>query len=308
MAQQSSSGRSLYHRFALTAFAAALSLTVSHSDAADPGPSFDILHVGAAASLTGDRDPSKEKAAIETLRSFIQDETGFRNEVGHQKDWSELADKLANNELQLGVFQGYEFAWAQAKHPGLKPLAVATNGYVYPIAFVLTQRDDPATDFAGLQNQSLGLAATNQGFLRLFLDRQSEANGKRPNAFFSKSSVEQSVEDALDDVVDGKVQVTAVDRTGLEAYKRRKPGRFNRLKEIAHSKPFPAGVVAYYGSNLDETTLRTLKDGLLGAATKEKGQTLLNLAHLTGFENVPDGFVQVLAETLQAYPAPTASK
>ena len=41
----------------------------------------------------------------------------------------ELADKMTKGELQLGVFQGYEFAWAQEKQPQLKPLALAVNVY-----------------------------------------------------------------------------------------------------------------------------------------------------------------------------------
>ena len=61
----------------------------------------------------------------------------------------------------------------------------------------------------------------------------------------------------MDDVVDGDLQATVCDRATLEAFKRRKPGRFNQLRPIAESKPFPAAaVVAHYGTNLDEATLR----------------------------------------------------
>src|SRR5207244_6848780 len=55
--------------------------------------------------------------------------------------------------------------------------------------------------------------------------------------FFPKITSPENTEDALDDVVDGVVQAAVVDRAGLEAYKRRKPGRFNRLKEVARSQP-----------------------------------------------------------------------
>ena len=57
----------------------------------------------------------------------------------------------------FGVFQGYEFAWAQEKDPGLQPLALAVNVYTYPTVYVVTRRDDPATDFAGLQSHSLAI-------------------------------------------------------------------------------------------------------------------------------------------------------
>ena len=78
--------------------------------------------------------------------------------------------------------------------------------------------------------------------LRLFIQRQCEAYGKKPEAFFSKITPAENVEDALDDVVDRVVQVAVLDRVALEAYQRRKPGRFRRLKEVAHSPPFPPTV------------------------------------------------------------------
>ncbi len=266
----------------------------------------DVLRIGSSSTLTGEAaGGAREKSGMDTLKSFIKEETGLDNEIVRQKDWQELAEQLAQKKLQLGVFQGYEFAWAKEKYPDLKPLAVAVNVYKYPVAYVVTRRDDPAKDFAGLKGQSLAVA-TGEGFLRLFVDRQSEANEKKASEFFSKVTAPDNVEDALDDLVDGKVQAVAVDRAGLEAYKRRKPGRFKQLKEVAQSKPFPPAVVAYYDSALDEATLRRFKDGLLGAAKKEKGQTLLTLFHLTGFEDVPADFDRALADARKDYPPPNA--
>jgi ABC-type phosphate/phosphonate transport system substrate-binding protein len=136
----------------------------------------------------------------------------------------------------------------------------------------------------------------------LFVERQAQAAGKKLDAFFSKVATKENAEDALDDVVDGVIQATVVDRAALEAYKRRKPGRFKQLKPAAESKPFPPVVVAYYGTNLDDATLRRFRDGLLGAAKKERGQMMLTLFRLTGFEPVPDDFGKVLAETRKNYP------
>src|SRR5262249_29423954 len=124
------------------------------------------------------------------------------------------------------------------------------------------------------------------------------------DAFFSKITFPDNVEDALDDVVDGLVQATVIDRAALDAYKRRKPGRFKRLQEVVRSQPFPPTVVAYYNAALGEATLRRFKDGLLGGASKEKGEMLLTLSRLTGFETVSKDFSRVLAETRKAYPPP----
>jgi hypothetical protein len=95
-----------------------------------------------------------------------------------------------------------------------------------------------------------------------------------------------------------------VDRVGLEAYKRRKPGRFAQLRELAHSQPFAPPLVAYYNEVVDPQTRKRFQDGLLTANGKEKGQRLLNLFKLTGFESPPNDLSQVLAETRKAYPPP----
>src|SRR4051812_16212125 len=111
------------------------------------------LRIGTTGTLTGDAESPKEKSARETLHQFIKDETGLENEVHRMKDWQELADKLAKGDLQLGVYQGYEFAWASAKQPKLKPLALGINVHRYPVAHVLAPSKSPATDFAGLEGQ-----------------------------------------------------------------------------------------------------------------------------------------------------------
>jgi ABC-type phosphate/phosphonate transport system substrate-binding protein len=265
-----------------------------------------VLRIGSTSTLTGNADGAKEKAGRETLHQFVKDETGLNNEIVGQEKWQTLADKLAKGQYHLGVFHGYEFAWAQEKYPDLKPLVVAVNADRYPVALVLTKRDNPATDFAGLRGQSLAVPTTGKAFLRLFVDRQSQAIKKKEGAFFSKITSPDNVEDALDDVVDGTVQAIVIDQAALEAFKRRKPGRFNLLKEVARSQPFPSTVVAYYGTTLDDATLKRFKNCLLNAPRKEKGEMLLTLSRLTGFEGIPENFAKVLAETRKAYPVENA--
>ena len=143
--------------------------------------------------------------------------------------------------------------------------------------------------------------------MRLYVERQCQARGKKAEEFFAKVTGPDNAEDAVDDVVDGVIQATVVDRAALEAYKRRKPGRFKKLKEIAHSQPFPPPLVAYQGNVVDEGTRERFRQGLLNAANKDKGQTMLTMFRLTGFEAVPEDFDKVLAETRKNYPAPNGT-
>lgn len=267
-----------------------------------------VLQIGNSGSLALDAEAGKEDAALDTLKGFIKEETGFANEIVKLKDWRELADKLVTGKVHLGVFQGAEFAWARDTHPKLKPLALAVNVHQYRTAHVIVRQDSTAADFKALAGQTAALARGSQAHVRLFMERQCEAQGKPPEKFFGKVTTPETIEDAVDDVVDGIVQAAVVDRVALEAYKRRKPGRFSRLKELAHSQPLPPPLVAYQEGVLDDDTLRRFRDGLLNAKRKERGERLLTLFRLTGFEPVPKDFEQVLAATRTTYPPPGAAK
>jgi len=268
-----------------------------------------FLRIGTTGTLESGRTPSEEKAALDTLKKFIKDETGFANEIVDEKDWQALAEQLASGRFQLGAFHGYEFAWAKQRYPALQPLALAVNGSTYPVTYVVVRKDNKAKNFAGLQGQSIALLGHGHGALpRLFVEQECKAKNQNLKTFFSRIVTKDNIEDILDDVVDGTEQVAAVERTGLEAYKRRKPGRFNRLKEIAKSPPVLPGIIASYDKQLDSATLDRFRQGLLSANRSDKGQTLLTLFRLTGFEAVPADFKEKLIETQKAFPPPGAAK
>jgi len=270
----------------------------------------DVLKIGTSGTMTNEKDDKeKEAAALETLRAFIKEETLLDNAFENEPNWNVLAQKMSEGKIHLGLFRGDEFAWAEQKYPELKPLALAINVYRYPVAYVVAQKDKGPKDVAGLKGQTIAVPATNQPFLRLFLEHLSQVSAKLPvDQFFAKITSSENTDDALDDVVDGIVQAASVDRTALEAFRRRKPGRFNQLKEVAQSGPFPPVIVAYYDKVLPDETLKKFQKGLLTANQKEKGQTILTLFHMTGFEAVPEDFAKVLEQTRKTYPPPVLGK
>jgi len=260
------------------------------------------LRIGTSGNLGLSSSKEQAKSAMTSLKQFIKDETGLDNEIVKQKDWRELAEKMTKKELSLGVFQGYEYAWVQGDHASLKPLVLAVKGTRYQVAYVVTRKDDPASDFAGLKGYPLALPVASRGFPEFFVQRQSQAQGKPMDKFFAKMTTPDNVEDALDDVIDRNVQAAVTDQAGLEAYKRRKPGRFRQLKEVTQSQPVPLAVIAYTEGALEQATLDRFRNGLVQAGQKERGQTLLTLFRLTGFERIPADFDKVLTEARKAYP------
>jgi len=263
-----------------------------------------VLRIGASGTLAPATPGATGTGELVAVQEFIKEETGLTNEIIREKDWRTMADKMAKGDLKIGVFNGIEYAWAVKEYPGLKPLALAVNVHRYPKAVVVTRKEDPATNFAGLQGHSLVLHEYGPPFLQLFAQRESKANGKDLQTFFSKITKQAQAEDCLDDVVDGVAGATVVDDATLDAYKQKKPGRFGRLKEVAQSQPFPPVVIAHYDQLLDEPTLMRFTVGLLGVAVKPKGREILTSFKLTAFEVVPHDFDKVLAAAREAYPPP----
>jgi ABC-type phosphate/phosphonate transport system substrate-binding protein len=294
----SASGKPLRLVLVWTAFVATALATAGRAARAEE------LLIGSSGTLA-DVGASKEKAALDTLKAFIKDETGMDNQILSQKNWRELGEKMTKGKLQIGVFQGIEFAWAQEKFPSVKPLALGINLYRYPKVYVVTKKDSPIKDFAGLKGKSISLPGAHTP-MWMFVAHECKVNGKDIKSFFSKVTDQKNVEDALDDVVDGLMTATAVDGGTLQAYKLRKPGRFNLLRPIAQSQPLPPTVIAFSESGLSAETRTKFRDSLIGAARKERGKTMLTLFHLTGFEAIPADFNKVLASTRKTFPPPAA--
>jgi ABC-type phosphate/phosphonate transport system substrate-binding protein len=285
--------------FAAITIASIVWLTPAHPQQAKK---VDILRIGTTGVLLESSPEGSEETAQESFRNFIKNEVGFNNEILAVDDYKILTDRLQTGKLNLGVFMGYEFAWALAKEPKLKPLAIAVNNYPYRNVHVMVAQDGKAAKFADLKGQTLAIPRIGHAYMRLFIDKQCLPTGKDAEDFFSKLMTLDNVELVLDEVVDGKVQAAVVDRVGLEAYKRRKPGRFSQLKELLQSDPLPPALVAYYDGGLDKGTLDRFRNGLITAHKKKEGQRLLDLYRLTSFDNVPKDFDRVLADTLKNYP------
>jgi len=248
---------------------------------------------------------AKEKAALKTLKAFIKDETGLQNEIRRRDGWRQLAEELAAGKLHVGVFQGDEFAWAKSKDPALEPLALGINVDRYPVGYVVAKKGGKVSKVGDLKGKDVTLASTAPRFLFSFLRKET---GSKPEDYFSALKKTENVEDALDDVVDGKVPAAVVEKGSLEAFRRRKPGRFKQLEPVAKSEPFPPVVIAFHRDALDKSLLAAFKTGLLNSSKTERGRTMLTLFRLTGFEPVPSDFDKVLTATEKTYPPPPPAK
>jgi ABC-type phosphate/phosphonate transport system substrate-binding protein len=262
------------------------------------------LRLGVVESLFRGMPRALAIAASQPFRTLMHTQTGLQGDVTAAGDAAFIATQLAEGKIDLAIFHGVEFGWARVKHADLRPLVIAVNGSRHLRAHVMAPKDASLGGLIDLKGKQVALPKTNREHCRLYLERSCSLHGQLPAEFFAATATPANAEDALDDVVDGLIPAVVVDGVAVDCYKRRKPARFERLKEIAVSEVFPAGVIAYRHGGLDATRQRRLTEGLLAAHQTAQGRQLMTLWRLTGFERIPEDYDQTLSEIVKVYPPP----
>jgi len=248
------------------------------------------------------------KLSFRSVQALVKSQTTLDSEFQLSKDANVLAQQLADDQVDLGVFHGVEFAWVRQKHKDLRPLVIVVNGESHVRAHLLVAKDSPVSQFADLHGKALAMANGTRLHCRLFVERPCQDCGQEPEKFFSRITTPANVEDALDDVVDGTVAAAVADGVALDCYKRRKPGRFAKLRELVTAEAFPCPVIAYRAGHLDGAILQRFKEDLTRAGEQPAAKRVLMLWKITGFEAIPANYERSLTEIAKAYPAPEEEK
>jgi ABC-type phosphate/phosphonate transport system substrate-binding protein len=259
------------------------------------------MRIGLTGSLFRDMPDALVQTMMRPFKSLMEAQTGMSGQLVTGIKPDDLGRQLKDDKLQLAVYQGFEFAWARAKYPELRPLMIAVNHDKYPRAFVLVRDDSAAAKLCDLKGKSIAVPRRTREYCHLFLERRCAA-AQAPGEFFGKVLTPLTPEEAVDAVVNGQVDAVLADSCILSWYEKHKPTRFARLKAIERSEAFPAAVIAYYANSLDETTLHRFRDGMLSAKDNPRSLQLMTLCQITSFEPVPDDYDKVLTEVARAYP------
>jgi ABC-type phosphate/phosphonate transport system substrate-binding protein len=279
--------------------------------AAGEGDTASRLRIGMASSFFADVPKENVGSGRKIFAALMKQQTGLDNDLAEPMAAAGLAKMLAEDRLDLVILQGVEFAWARQKHADLRPLLIVVNQRLYRQAHLLVRRDSTAQSWLDLKGKEVAMPAHSREHCQLFLERHCGGCGLEHNHLFIQLIKPSTVEDALDDLVDGQVQGAVVDDVGMKSYERRKPGRFAKLKDLEKSELFPDSVVAYRAGSVGDAILRRCRDGLLKADKQIQGQLLLMLWRVTAFAAVPPDFEQKLTQISKDYPPavePTARK
>src|SRR5262249_12127861 len=201
------------------------------------------MRIGMIDTLFTDVPQSMVLALEQPFRAVMEAETGVSGELAPGGDLANLSQQIVDDKMELGIFHGIEFAWARERHPELRALAIAVHHHPYLHAILVVKADSKTSSIKDLQNNRVALAKGSREHCMLYLDRHCRECSLVPASFFSKMTTPGSEEEAIDDVIDGVVDRAVVDGLALDCYKRRKPGRYVKVKPAHISEPFPADVV-----------------------------------------------------------------
>ncbi|MGE3805806.1 MAG: phosphate/phosphite/phosphonate ABC transporter substrate-binding protein [Gemmataceae bacterium] len=258
------------------------------------------LRIGVADSLFGGVPRPAIRAAGSIMKSLVETQSGMKCEFFHATDADELVAQLDKKELDLAVFQGYEYAWLRTQQNEITPLVLIIKHSRHLHGHLMVRADAPARQIKDLRGQVLGMARVTRPHCRLFLDKVCPGED-----FFNKVSETDSAEELLDDLVDGLVGCALVDEAAYDSFRTRKPARFAKLRELARSETFPAALIAFRAGTLDEEQVKKFRDGMIASGSSVYGRQLLTLSRTRGFEPIPDDYDRSLADIRKAYPRPS---
>jgi len=268
--------------------------------AGDP-PSAEVK-LGLVQGLFRDVQPAMMQALARPFRELMQKQTGYTGDVEICADALTLAEKLKSKQVQLGVFHGFEFAWAQKKCADLIPLIITMPPGDKVQAFIVVGHESTVTSLDDLKDETVVIARGAKGHSLAFLDKSREGFAKTVARPLNRANL--TAEDVLNGIAGGEFAAALVDSTSLEGYKTLQPGAFKQLKVLLKSEEVPAAVVAYRKGGLTDEQIVNIRTGMINAQKTNSGKMLMTMWNLKGFRVPPEDFQTHLDTILKAYPVP----
>jgi ABC-type phosphate/phosphonate transport system substrate-binding protein len=276
-------------------------VTLSHA----AGEDGSLIRIGLIRSLFRDTSEPLMQVIMRPFKSLMETATGMSGQLVAGGDANTLAQRLKSGDCQLGIFHGFEFAWARLALPELKPLLIAVPRQQRHLrAHLVVRAEGAPKSVADLRGQVVALPYMSREHCRLFLERRCVPAGSGPAQFFSRIAIPRDATDAIDDVLAGSAAAAVIDDCDLESYCSQYPEYFAKVRVLLQSEAFPCAVIVYYPGKLSQTQLDRFREGMLSARDSRQGRQLMQLCRISSFEDVPDDFDKMLADIAKAYPPP----
>lgn len=272
-----------------------------HSQAAEKAKS---MKIGMVKTIFKDTPDSLLSLLMKPFRTVMEAQTGFAGDLVMIPNHGKLSKQLLDGEASVGVYHGFEFAWAKLRHPELEPMMLAVNSKAPLVAYLVVSNESGFKGVSDLKGKKLAMPRGNREHCRLFFEnRILPANAKAAD-YFGKVQQNMDVEDAFDSLGDGDFHAVLADSSAWESYRTQKPGRADKLVTLMVSESFVPAVIGYYPKKLDREVLEGFRNGMLSASTNPSSKRMLEFVKITSFETIPSNFSEQLNESVKNYPAP----
>lgn len=274
-------------------------LFLCQATAPSQAPGAKPIRVGLSALLF---DEQSREQMLEQMKPFtkrVEKQVGVQSEFVIVDSLDALAKQLNDRVIQIAVLSGLHYGWVKPLCPEMKPmLTTAVEGGRLK-SVVLVKKEAAFASLDQLRGQSLALPNRTQNFVRFFLEQET----KQPMGDFFKVAPQRNVDDAIEAVIAGKVQAAALSESALQVFQERKPARYQRLKILVESEPFPAPVVVFLDKNADRERIDKFSEALLKADDSTEGKQMLTLWRFNGFVRLPADFESQVNHIVQKYPS-----
>lgn len=279
----------------------------SDFQAAEPdGSSPGRVRIGLIRSLFRDTSEPLMQVIMRPFKSLLESQTGVHGQLVAAGEANNLAQRLKSGDCQLGIFHGFEFAWARQTMPELKALLIAVPKQKRCLrAHLVVAAEGAPKSAADLKGKVIALPYMSREHCRLFLERRCVPAGTSSAKFFSRVAVPRDATDAIDDVISGKAAAAIIDDGDLESYHSKYPEYFAKVKVLMQSEAFPCAVIAYYPGKLSQSLLDRFREGMQAAKDSRQGRQMMQLCRISSFEDIPDDFEKMLTDIAKAYPQPS---
>jgi ABC-type phosphate/phosphonate transport system substrate-binding protein len=267
-------------------------------------PAGETVKVGLTDTLVPGLSGTALQVAAAPFRVLLESGTGFKGRIVGSSDARTLARQLEEDKLQLGIFQGIEFAWARQVNPKLEPLVICVKQERTLKAYLIVRAAATYRKPAELRGTTLALPTGSLEHCTTFLRCQCLPDDSTAKRFYRKVLRTSDVEQALDDVLDGKAQAAVVDGLAWQSYRSSKPGCAKRLRVLLASETFPCAVIACQKGRFDAAEVKRFRERLIDARNNRLGRRLIEFFGISGFEAVPADYERLFRRVVKAYPPP----
>jgi ABC-type phosphate/phosphonate transport system substrate-binding protein len=257
------------------------------------------LSMAAPPTLFEDLSKGQAKFLNEEFPQMVRDFTGLDAKLIRRDNLNQIGDNLDSGTDSFALLQGVEYGWLKEKHPKVEPLLVGFYHVSQPRAALMAKKDDAGKSFADFKGRPIALLKAGKEHVYLF---EKKGAGGDPAKFFSKIITTSNGEACLDDVLLGKAAAAIVDDAALAEYKDVNPGRFQRLRIVEQSTPFPPMGIFYVPGKVPAETVEKVRAGMLKANNDSRGRDSMATFRITSFEPVPKEYPTWAAEVIKAYP------